>query len=465
MPSIKEKIKSLYGALTKKGSFTQNLAVTIFGSGLSLVIGFLFTPFIARIYGPEEYGLFSLFNAFATNITLISSLGYVSAVVLPKKENQFMGLMQLVVLLTLATSLLSLVVFVVWGDAILEYFDAERLGNWLYLIPVIVLIRGVNQAWNSWNTRTKEFKRSAGAKIASTLVGRSFILGYGILLGAAPSGLIFGGMIEQTIDVISKTGKGIRSSFTKLFQFNRAQMAESAKEYKNYPLFMLPSSWLTILIDAVPVFVLTRLHGAEFVGYYAFANSLLNLPLTVIGMSSARVFYQKATETHHNEPERLKDISVNLYKKLLYLGLLPFGLLTVYGDWIFTIILGDQWEMAGVYAGFMGFYFMVKLIEFPMSSLYRVLRKEHWLLTIMVSIFVVLIGTLITVGIYANTPQNLIIAFSGVMTVGYLISSVITLNMLKVPRVGLLVLKSVVAIIAVFAALYGIRMLIEHLMQ
>jgi O-antigen/teichoic acid export membrane protein len=463
MSFIKNKTKNLFGALGRKDSFTQNLAVTIFGTGLSFVIGFLFTPFIARIYGPEEYGMLALFNGFATNITIISSLGYINAFVLPKKENEFIGLVQLVLCLTIATSLLSLIIFAFWGEAILSYFDAETLGNWLYFIPVLVLIRGINMAWQAWNTRIKTFKRSAVAKVGSTIAGRSFILLYGWFMGPSPSGLILGGFLEQIIDTISKTSKEIRETLKIVFQFDRAQIGQSAKRFIRYPLYILPSNWLKLLIDLAPIFVLTRLHSFEFVGYYALANSLLGVPLSVIGMSSARVFYQKATETHQTQPERLGFLTKQLYRKLLLLGLLPFGILTVFGDYIFTILLGARWETAGIYAGFMGFYFMAKLIEFPLSSLYRVLNRERTLMIVTASIFSLLVGTFALVIEYANTPENLIIGFSSVMTVGFLASSFITLNMLKIEKVWLLIIKSIAYIVGTFAALYGLRFLLIYL--
>ena len=46
--------------LLKKNAFVQGVLTLISGNVLAYVLGFILTPFIARLDGPAEYGAFCL---------------------------------------------------------------------------------------------------------------------------------------------------------------------------------------------------------------------------------------------------------------------------------------------------------------------------------------------------------------------------------------------------------------------
>ena len=104
----------------------------------------------------------------------------------------------------------------------------------------------------------------------------------------------------------------------------------------------MPTSYLNTLAAQLPIFFLTSSFGTTAVGLHAFSTSVLELPIGLIGNAIAPVFLQKATEIYEQEPERLKQLCLGFYNKLFYLGLLPFGIITVYGDWIFRLAFGTR---------------------------------------------------------------------------------------------------------------------------
>jgi O-antigen/teichoic acid export membrane protein len=65
-----------------------------------------------------------------------------------------------------------------------------------------------------------------------------------------------------------------------------------------------------------------------------------------------------------------------LFDRLILLGAIPFGILMVYGDKIFTIVFGADWETAGVFAGYMSFMAFTSFISVSFTSLFRVMRQE-----------------------------------------------------------------------------------------
>ena len=99
------------GLLRKEGTFARNLAVTTLGSGLGYMIGFLMTPVIARIYEPEAYGEFAVFNTLVANIALVVTLNYQSTFVLSKSKDVLSHLIKLSCLGVLIISLITALVF------------------------------------------------------------------------------------------------------------------------------------------------------------------------------------------------------------------------------------------------------------------------------------------------------------------------------------------------------------------
>jgi O-antigen/teichoic acid export membrane protein len=93
--TVKQMVTEVRQGLQTKGSFVQNSAWMFSSSGLSIAIQFLFFPILARIYSPEEYGLFGVFNFYTTALGTAVTLGYSQAFVLPQSERSFAALLRL----------------------------------------------------------------------------------------------------------------------------------------------------------------------------------------------------------------------------------------------------------------------------------------------------------------------------------------------------------------------------------
>jgi O-antigen/teichoic acid export membrane protein len=153
-----------------------------------------------------------------------------------------------------------------------------------------------------------------------------------------------------------------------------------AHKYRAFPAAYLPGGYISMASGQLPVFMLAPVFGSTAVGLYSFSLSLLELPFNVLGVAIGPVFAQKAAETYQQDPRRLPGLTLNLYYKLLYLGLLPFSLVTVYGDVIFRVLFGPKWEMAGVITSYLGFYYVFKLLSVGTSGLYAILDKQRYYL-------------------------------------------------------------------------------------
>lgn len=446
--------------LRQKGSFAQNFAITFSGTAAVAVLGFAVSPIMTRLYGPQSYGLFAVFNAIISNVSLFSTLGYAPAFLLPRQRSRFLALVQLTVLLSVAALALMLLAFGLLRVPLLGWLQAEALGGWFYVIPFAVFVFNLNVIMSAWYLRTKDFKKRAGIDVATAVAGRSLTLGVGWVANGPVGGLLLGDLFAKLTMFGSMLFSGIHRQLHEIWRpFSWSYIRAVAWQYREYPFYVMPTAYLGNLAGQLPIFFLTTGFGAGAVGLYAFSTSLLELPLNLIGNAVAPVFLQKATETYQQEPERLKHICLDLYNKLFYLGLLPFGIITVFGDWIFRFVFGAEWEQAGVFTGYLGYYYVFRLASYATSPVYAVLRRQRLALAGTALLVLVRTGSLLLGINMHNLNLGMLLFGLSSLLVTFLVDMNI-LYLLKLPVLKLAA-RSIVLVLATLALLWGARAALE----
>ncbi len=459
-PSFRKKITE-QTALARRSVFLKNFSYVFTGNGLAMGIGLLFTPVFSRIYSPEAYGLFALYMSLTAILTQVISLQYPRAFVIPKENDKFYKLVALSLLLITVISLIVLGVIVVNKQAVLETFNATALGNWIYLIPLTLFFSGINDVWRSWNIRIKEFKKGALALISSTLVTRLFTLTYGLLTQGGAAGLLAGDFLGKPSDTLMLQGRKIRLALPAILKnINLKTAWNTAVEFKQYPLFVLPGAWVFTLVLQLPIIFLSIYFSNDQLGYYSITNSLFVLPMSLLTAALAPVFLQKIAETYHSRPKDIAPMVKKLFWALHIAGLIPFSILIVFGDILLPFFLGDQWVGAGFYASVLGFYFIFYINSYVLNSLYRVYKKESTFLMVNVLMLLMCWGGLWIGTKYYGDVKAAIIGFCIANAVGQVIHIAFNLRMAGVPVLKNLLSSTAVALFAV-GILYGIRMLIE----
>ena len=327
--------------LRQRGSFAQNFAVMFSATAITAVVGLVVSSITLRLYSPAAYGVFGVFNGLFTNVTMVSTLALL--------------LMQ---------------------EVLLRWLRIEALGNWMYAVPATALVYNLMLIMNAWHQRNKEFRKQARIKVVTLLSTRALTLGAGLLLHGSATGLLLGEMFSKVVGMSIVFFSGIHREVRGLARaFSWVRVRAVACEYREFPLYMAPGSYLNTLAPQLSMLLFTSSFGATAVGSRTFSTSLLELPISLIGTAISSVFQQKATETHARQPTRLPELCLDLYNKLLYLGLVPFGIISVYGDWIFRFAFGARWEAAGVFTAYIGNYYTFRLTSYTTSPVYMILRR------------------------------------------------------------------------------------------
>lgn len=410
-----------------KGSFARHAMQAFSGVALITLSQLVLTPIIARIYGPASYSIYGLFLALASNFALIAELGYTSAYVLPRDDDGFLNLVR-INLTALGVIVALLVPICLAKDLVYQLIpDWSMLGNWIYLLPVGVLITSLPILMTHWLTRVKAFGRSAYLGGATNIGLRLFNVGYGTAAHGQTGGLILGEVIMRTLSlglyIRTLIPHGIKRT---LNGWSRSSMWRTAQEYKRYPLFIFPEKWVSLMGMQAPIYLLVA--SPTLVGKYTMASALLLMPLRLLGYSFSNVYLQKANESWQKGPAELGRVTWGLFQRLLLFGAVPFAVLTVFGDLIFSFFLGAQWTGSGVMASLLGPFFFMRLLSEPIFTVLNVVRKEHLMIQFQSVLLLVRWGSMLAVLYATGDPVLALAAFCVVSTVGQIVITAILLH-------------------------------------
>ena len=141
---------------------------------------------------------------------------------------------------------------------------------------------------------------------------------------------------------------------------------------------------------------------------------------------------------------------------------MPFGIITVYGDWIFRFVFGLRWEAAGLFTAYLGYYYMFRLASYATSPIYAVLRRQRLALWGVVALVLVRAAGL-GVGIYAHDLHLGMLLFGvGSLAVTFAVDMNI-LYLLGVP-VWRVALRSVGLVLLTLAVLFALRLGLQSLL-
>jgi O-antigen/teichoic acid export membrane protein len=410
------KLGSFLVEITAKGSFAHNLAITFSGNAVAQLIGFCFTPFIARLYGPEAYGLFALFVGIANNISPLATLQLPSGYVVATDQKEFANLVKLTLLILLAVTSTLITTVAVLNDFILEFFDVPELDGYLPLLPMYLFLMGLDYIMLGWTTREKKFRDIAKARLVSIFFSKVFTVVFALVAQPLAIGMIVGNLLNYPINSIGLARLRVIPILTDLPKLNFDGVLVTLRKYINYPLYLMPAVFVSGLSNQLPIYFFSVFYSPSSLGHFALANGVISAPLSIIVTSSSVVFLQKAAETYAKSSSLLGEIVLRLYHRMLLITTPPLIAMSLSSKWLFTLVFGSEWAPAGTMAAFISLS-VLPVVSGPLSSIYRIVDRQRLEFSLNVmSLF--LKASAILVGIYYD---NIIIA-----TISYCFASYIS---------------------------------------
>lgn len=343
--------------------FVRNVLAVVTGTATAQAITIAFAPVITRLYGPESFGQLGAFMALLNVLAPIAALTYPIAIVLPKKDEDALAIAKLSVLLALSVTVLVALALFFSAEQLAGSLGLQAIADFLMLIPVAMFFAACMQVAEQWLIRKGKFSVTARVAIIQSLllnVGKAglgvFYAGAGVLVGLAVAGrVLHAAMLAAGAGLFSGRSGG-RTTLTELLG--------CARIHADFPLFRAPQVLLNALSQSLPIVLLASLFGPASAGFYTLARTVMAVPSMLIGKSVSDVFYPKFTEAAHAG----KPLAGLIYKAtaaLAVVGVCPFLLVVLLGPWLFALVFGSEWRVAGEYGQWLACWLFFGFINRP----------------------------------------------------------------------------------------------------
>jgi len=366
---------NIFSSLIPKSQFSKNIAKMAGGTGLGQVLLVLATPILTRLYDPHEFGVFFLFVSVLGVFGVVSSLRYSFAIPLPKDDETAINLLVLSLAVVLLLSCLIGGGLWVFWDWFVTSFKVFQLKPYFWFVPLGVFTFGTFQVFQFWAIRKKAFGKLGYAKFYQAFA----ILFTQILLGIkefGPAGLIIGQIIGQALGIfwLSRLifGKDKIANFA-----NIRTVVRVARRYRKFPLVSSFSGLINTLSSEVPILFISFFFGPAVVGLYGLGYRVLQTPASLISQAIAHVFYSTAAEKIHSGVP-IGTIIKSILPRLVQICFLPFVLIGLAAPELFSIIFGDQWKDAGIYAQWMSPWVFFTILSNSFSFIPSLVEKQEF---------------------------------------------------------------------------------------
>jgi len=348
-----------------KSSFIRNVLILATGTIAAQLVVMGLSPIITRIYGPEKYGVLSLFLSLVAIVGPISALTYPIAIVLPKKDSEAKKIAHLSLSIALLIAVISGVLILIFSNNNSNFFGLKEINSYIFLIPYIILFSGLIQILENWLIRTAQFSISAKVSFFQALIIQSSIVLIGLFYPSV-----------SVLILVSALGIFLKGFLMWVFNKKKLNFSLStiikptpdirliASRYKDFSIYRAPEVLINSFSQSLPIFLLTYYFGPASAGFYSIGRTTLSIPTQLVGKAVGDVFYPRISEAANNK-DPLTKLIIKATMSLALIGVVPFLTVIIFGPQLFNLVFGEEWLQAGKYARWMAIWLFFMFINQP----------------------------------------------------------------------------------------------------
>lgn len=371
------------------------------------------TPVLTRLYDPAAFGVLGVFVGAAAMLGMIVTGRYQFGIPVVRTDGEAANLLALCLLSGFLTAVtLSIVLYV---------FD-RKLGTMLgmgefsyaiwFLLPQCILMALVF-GLDMWLLR----RRRVGSVALSVGLRAAGQAGLQILLAPLVSGPLalitgyVGGELARIAWLVRSSDKRL-SALAGAVSLRR--LRTMARRHWRYPLLSAPADLLQSATRMMPTILLSALYGPYTAGQFLLSQRITEIPMKLAANAASKSFLVNLTDIGRG------DHLAFAYRVVGFLvpALACFSaFFFVFGEEVFALVFGPQWQMAGEFAGWMVFLAAMRFLTITVSQSMNVYRRQDIQLAWSAGAFGVMLAS-ITAGRWAGLPVTTIVsayAFGGVL--------------------------------------------------
>lgn len=348
------------------------------GNAAGQLIGVLGLPLLSRAFTDEDFAAQALFQQFTMFFAGIMTLRYEYLVPLPKHEHETKALIRLVWFLSIAGVLLLSPLL----PLVLHLFPQWQSGNsthWLWLTPLTAALVSLSLAYQHRVQRHGGYRRSGMGEIIAKLgyVGTG-LAGAAMQLGTIAL-LMTTAIAAGCKLLLHASARPPVPSGVDMPETEHLPIREAASRYGALARSMVGSHLLGTVTGMAPVLAIGAMHGASALGQFGLAMGTIFLPAGLIGSAIGQVYYQRAAAMWARG-DTIAPLWQQIAKRLIVMGAPLHLLVGLLSAWLYPLIFGAQWSLAGQTAAWLTLAAFFSFISAPMDRTSLIVGEWRYLI-------------------------------------------------------------------------------------
>lgn len=384
------------------------------GNTVSKVVLILSGLILVKYYGPENYGVYTVFLSYIVILPALSNLELNNIAIMQRDSKNVRNVFSAALLASLfIITLLVSLVFILKKTGIIQLELSDPL---LILCGAGGILTGWNLSQNALFTKYKLFRQMSASLIIASVFSVVF-QGIFYLMDWKENGLIYGWLIGLTAAFLYN----LRVSKNRWDKVNLAALKTSVRKNINIVKYAYTSTALNTLANNIlPILILIYFTKLE-VGVYAMAIKVLATPLDLLSKSVSKVFFQKAVSIYHHDKKSLNKLSKKVSFTGFFLILGYVILINTIGIYLLEFIFeGDEWIGLRAYILIMTLWILARSFINPISEIMVVINRNQYSLIFNVYLFLVNLAA-IYFGVRYDSFMVCLSVFSVFSSLGYFI--------------------------------------------
>ena len=413
----------------------KNAGTLLSGNVIAQGIAFLSYLLLSRLFTPDDFGLFTVFYGYLEVLIILSTCKYEQAIIVAPDDARAVQVSRMTLRLNLIVSLLFLALAALLaassalssqsptgfaplplsqggvpaggGGSTFSHSHIFTFSTLFLLIPLMVYFSGTSRVYSALGVRSGRFRAIAESDVAGSLSGTVFKLLAGLLAPVVrclhtfglPLGTLLGIMVRNTWlrrraapllerkpkrkprQPLSPLQKGESPQGDGVFNSQFSTFLATARQYKHYPLYVMPKEFLSSFSANLPFLWLALYFDNATIGLFSLALTFLQRPVLMVANAMESSFYSdSASRQRQHQPlqRRLFRMTGGLAAVAIPLAAVGF----FWAEPIFTFLLGDQWVGTGFYVRCLLPWMVVRLLANTLSftaNLFETQRVDFWL--------------------------------------------------------------------------------------
>jgi len=356
-----------------RSEMIRSASILISGTVLAQLVAVLLQPVIRRLFSPEIFGTFAVYSSIVGILSVIGSLRYEDAIVLPKKDKESTNLIFISLVFNLIIGIIIFLVIVIFGKKIIGFLNIPSSFpvSILFLIPLSVFLLNSFQYFNFWLVRKKRYYSvSLNKLVRRGAEGISQII-FAVLKN--PRGLIFSDIIGQGANVLTASVQSVKSGFNLKF-ISKSKLKYVLRKYSDFPRYNLITSLAGTCSYMLPPVFINIFYSPESAGFFDLARIMLSIPIVFITTAFSSVLLQKVSERYNNRESFLGDLK-QLIIIVFPVAIAEIIIVILFGEEIFRIIGGKANAFSGTISRILVWSIAFNFIVSTFTSLFISIRR------------------------------------------------------------------------------------------